>query len=577
MRRQCQRLDENKFINMKKIYFTKGIFLLFVLTYLSIGCNKNNEVSNIPVNTNYLFSCPQKSTTCPFRTISSQTNEWVWINSGYSPLNENSLVLIDNTQRVLEYRINNKSAFKYKYNTDAQNCSIVNLKEFSSGKDIRNIESFSNDSFLLIKDSIICPDNGCFCVNKKYYNNYSINYLKKIICKNVNIINLCCVCLDDETNIDCSSNFKSIDQYLIDEPLSTLKLGNGNFIVLLAGNQNPGSKIEAICYDKNLKVVWQVDLSSLYTNNYFYQLDNQSNMIESQNGDINIFLGESKNNGLYTDSYLNIHTLNSSGLFVGTKSHLLMKISESYSVNKVHILNNQQICIEVKGSKYGVVLLDKNLNLLSFNNNLYTPLIYNDLIVSSFVDQDNLYKMYTKSGTQEKYFIYKYSGSGQFLSSFELFPVIKGNTFNGQYSRIVKISNKLIQFGSIYDKTSDTYRSFWVLYNINFVQLSSNYSLSGKLSDIATLFSFPNLNTLRIIDGSEKEIYISDYNNNSGMLIQGQWLRKNVYGDYAPNRLRSTFEISDRQIIIGDGWFFGSNMLFYTFKKDDFYKYEICK
>ena len=91
------------------------------------------------------------------------------------------------------------------------------------------------------------------------------------------------------------------------------------------------------------------------------------------------------------------------------------------------------------------------------------------------------------------------------------------------------------------------------------------------------LFNFPNSTTLRIIDGSEKEVYISDYNITSNKLINGLWLRKNVYGDYAPRYLINSYIFQEKQIIIGDGWYFGSNLLFYSFNKDKFYEYEICK
>ncbi|MBK7245616.1 MAG: hypothetical protein IPH98_17550 [Saprospiraceae bacterium] len=301
--------------------------ILFLSLAFQLSCSKDVPKVVNP-NSNYQFNCPKINSICPFRNNIGEEN-WILVNSGITPIPNDSYIRVDSKNRILEYHVNNRYFFGYQFQTDPNDCSSIFVKDRPDAKDLRTIRTIANDSMIIIYDPIICPNEGCIAIKNSKYSNYAYANLKKLGCQNIDYKNINCPCSDDKTGFQCKSKFHYLDIFSEEFTLCAQKLKNNNIVILTRGD----SKLSLVCIDKSKNIIWKTDLSNFFS--YFglkHKFD-QNQILEDINGNILVILPKSNSQ---LELVLNVVVINQFGKIINTVSNNIAKASDNNYVKVIY-------------------------------------------------------------------------------------------------------------------------------------------------------------------------------------------------------------------------------------------------
>lgn len=552
------------------------LYRIFLLTLLIaiLSCSKDpvNNNNNNNNNTTYNNSCPKGGNN--YCILSSSNLSYTIVNSGIHPLTAKlRFEKTTSSTGTLNYRapynkyVGSGIEFRYKYET-GNNCNEFILRQSPSEFNIlRTINFIANDSFAIMKDSILCPDNGCFLVNDKYLNNY-LNNKDKNDCQKVTIfpyLRLCACGLKNSGN-KCQSENKSFEIDNISRVGSSFTNGMDTYIL-----NEINSKIEIIKLDRD-KVVWRVDISSLFVNKSIADTDNYENFSILSNG--NIVFGGIIRNGPNTSNVILLEINSLNGEIVKQKKYSINQLVNEFGTTIMKMNNNEYI-MEIKEIDH-YVIFDSNLQLSVIKKRAtLNDGTLNTVPNNVYSDGNFVYKLYYKVGVGNKYEIkiYKYSNRMDLegISTYNPEGILKYER-GYFYTKLIELSDKSI----VLIKQTDNFgESGYEWHRIK--------PDGGKISKGIIFGNENNLNSIKaLLDGNKLYFVFEDYFSMVVAKSDSNTGKTEFVYVFTPETsfnvetIKEVFKENNFISIITTGIHSRKNILKFKFTEESLYKYDIC-
>lgn len=551
-------------------YFKSVIIVFLIIS--NVICTKDPN-NNKPQNSNSFFKCPSSSTSCPFK--SGSTN-WVWLNSPIKSHVNNGKLAFPNLEiwesgMNLYYNQNIHSSFTIELKDD---CKTIGLRDYNSKQFIRDISVVVNDSILVIKDPIICPDVDCVFLkqgNNSPYQRYAVenqnankqcNYTKSNLWE--------CSCEINKNGNNCSNSFYEIDILNKETIYSSVFLENKDLIVC----SDDGIKRVISYIGTDNKIKWTLDILFTVSFNESWTDYNQQNLM-LWNDKILYFFDFTDGSG----SFLKCIVIDQTGKISDTKSYRYPSNRYRKFINASQLKNGNIFVAAGNGAGgNNYTLLNSKLEFLSSKSFMESPISRNFQQNHFFVFEDHIYFFYPEASSG-KFSYYQFDSNMNFVKNGSIITTLKELPITSLY--FYKLQDKLLIKGYSNTRAIDEglgSPDLWAIYDIkSFNKLSSNFYYSSRpfLNSFLSIIEGEYLYTIGVGSPSN-QLAINKYFVANGKWIY-QYVIQTVPSKYEPITLISCNVLNNNLNIFMNGIYFNQSLIKYSFNENSLYPGFSCK